>query len=471
MAGSRKTIEEYLVSLGFEIDNPAYQRYQQALQRIEQSAGKTDGVLGKLGKTAFGISGALAAAVSGAVMLVKKIADADQQYRLYARRRYMSFEEGKRQMIAMQALGNPDEDLMFFDPELRSRFRRMVDLQKQLHSTPAEFAEYQKKVSADRAKEDAEREAKAGANPANAGLSETENQLRKVRDIEEAYHRVAIVGKYAIEDMVVNGVRRMSPEIDSLIGKLGHLESWYMKNREHIVSAGGHALSEIPTGAKIAGAAGFAGLALTAGVLIKKYGSSVMGRFSGVGAGVVAGEVLQKTIGVTPVFVVNQPTNLLDKIASKWSLSSLLGIALPVAATAAAVVTVGTAGKAAWDAAHGGSGKNWISEGAKDIARGWYGNALYDLVHGDTPSIIPEANAAMIPKVNSAKAPKGADWKTILGSDYRENRKVKFDTQNGQPEVGVIVNNRIFLDNGGELKISRTVTSKQVTFQPQPVQP
>jgi hypothetical protein len=53
--------------------------------------------------------------------------------------------------------------------------------------------------------------------------------------------------------------------------------------------------------------------------------------------------------------------------------------ALTTAAAMAATTAISTAGFAAYDAARGGTGKNWISESA--VWKGWYGDKLYDFLH------------------------------------------------------------------------------------------
>jgi hypothetical protein len=159
-------------------------------------------------------------------------------------------------------------------------------------------------------------------------------------------------------------------------------------------------MADSPTATKAAGwtAVGLSVAVLTALV----YGNikNVLKTVGKTGVGIAEGKAIEAATGVTPVFVVNMPAGgimgaggpgtmgTLAK-AGKWLGGlGLVGGVLTIAAISAAVLTVGTALRSLLDVARGGSGKNWISEGAKDIYHGWYGDRLYDYLHKDeTPEV------------------------------------------------------------------------------------
>jgi len=140
---------------------------------------------------------------------------------------------------------------------------------------------------------------------------------------------------------------------------------------------------------------------------------------AGLAASIAEGKAIQAATGVTPVFVTNWPAggsnplmpsspdalkkaeDLFKKPSAGTGLSilerlkGLGGKALTAGsmlATGTGALTVGTVGAgiagmgtglyALIDALRGGSGKNWISEGWGQIQGGFYGEELFDWIHG-----------------------------------------------------------------------------------------
>jgi hypothetical protein len=109
-----------------------------------------------------------------------------------------------------------------------------------------------------------------------------------------------------------------------------------------------------------------------AGAPLKKF----LGKLGGTGLGIAEGKVIEHATGVTPVFVVNMPSNGLlpggDKIGGASgkvpnALKVLGPSALAAAGTTAltvggAVLSLTTAVKSLADVMRGGSGKNWIHD-------------------------------------------------------------------------------------------------------------
>ena len=161
-------------------------------------------------------------------------------------------------------------------------------------------------------------------------------------------------------------------------------------------------MADHPTATKAAGwtAAGLS--AAVIGGLVYGNIKNILGGLGKTGVGIAAGKAIEAATGVTPVFVTNMPAGgilgaggpgTMDKMvtAVKW-LGGLgaVGAVLTITAIGAAILTVGTALHSLLDVARGGDGKNWISEGAKDVYHGWWGDALYDWRHPEKQEIKPE---------------------------------------------------------------------------------
>ena len=118
-------LEEYLVRLGFNVDTSAFAQFSNALRDassiVDSQYGK---MVGKVWQFQGVATGAFFAAGAAAIDIADKVATADQEYRLLALHMYTSLPVARELKIALDALGQPLENIMW-DPELaRTEFQQ-----------------------------------------------------------------------------------------------------------------------------------------------------------------------------------------------------------------------------------------------------------------------------------------------------------------------------------------------------------
>jgi hypothetical protein len=130
-----KALKSYLVGLGFKVDNKQYRDFEGALAGAARSVkSQTVDIASNLLKWQTGIIG-LFATVSGAILgTLDKVAMADQDFRLFGERMFMSTQNARSLKIAMDALGQPLEAIAF-DPELHGRFMQLQSDQTRMYKS------------------------------------------------------------------------------------------------------------------------------------------------------------------------------------------------------------------------------------------------------------------------------------------------------------------------------------------------
>lgn len=129
------TLKSYLVGLGFAVDVQQYKRFESTLAQAARAVNKETGAIGaSLLKWQTGIVG-MFAAVSGAVLgMMDKVSMADQEYRLFGERMFMSTNQARSMKVALDALGASIEEVAF-DPELHDRFMQLQKDQKTMYDS------------------------------------------------------------------------------------------------------------------------------------------------------------------------------------------------------------------------------------------------------------------------------------------------------------------------------------------------
>lgn len=127
-----KALKSYLVGLGFKVDAKQYRDFDTALINAARSVKRETASIGvDLLKWQVGLVGFFTS-VSGSVLaVVSQVAKADQEYRLFGERMFMSTQNARSLKIALDALGQPLEAVAF-DPELNARFKQLQKDQLQL---------------------------------------------------------------------------------------------------------------------------------------------------------------------------------------------------------------------------------------------------------------------------------------------------------------------------------------------------
>ena len=121
-----ETIKDYLVGLGFEVDQKEFHEAQKAINdlgKIIQSS--TSGMAKDFTIAATSITGALLAIAGGVTALVSHIAQADMEYQKFALHMWTSKETAKDLKVALDAMGESIENVAWI-PELREQFFELL---------------------------------------------------------------------------------------------------------------------------------------------------------------------------------------------------------------------------------------------------------------------------------------------------------------------------------------------------------
>ena len=138
-------IDEYLVKLGAVVDQSGMNHFHNALRdaaRITEA--NMTSIARSVVKAQTEVVSGLAAIGAAAIGLADKVAMADQEYRLFALHMFMSKDAARGLKVAMDALGQPLENLAW-DPELRARTTQLLADQRAM-SPGGDYDEQMKKI-------------------------------------------------------------------------------------------------------------------------------------------------------------------------------------------------------------------------------------------------------------------------------------------------------------------------------------
>lgn len=184
-------IDEYLIKLGTTIDASGMRRFENALRDAASLVdSQSSRMAGSFLKAQTEIVGGFTAIGAAALGLVDKVAMADQEYRLFAMHMYMTKDAARGLKIAMDALGQPLENLAW-DPELRARTHQLLADQR-----------------------------------AMAPNGDFEAQMRKIRDIRFEFTRMEVELKYMGMHVVQDFLKALGIGPDQLLNKLREFNNW-----------------------------------------------------------------------------------------------------------------------------------------------------------------------------------------------------------------------------------------------------
>lgn len=184
-------IDEYLLRLGATVDQSGMNRFQNALREAAAAVDRTSAGMGaSFLKVQTEIVAGFAAIGSAAVGLVDHVAMADQEVRLFGLHMYMGKEQARSLKIAMDALGQPLENL-FWDPELRGRTRQLAEDQRRM-----------------------------------APEGDYDAQMRKIRDVRFEFTRMEVELKYLGMHVVQDFMNALGMGPDRLLTTLRKVNEW-----------------------------------------------------------------------------------------------------------------------------------------------------------------------------------------------------------------------------------------------------
>ena len=129
MAGPYETIKDYLVGLGFKVDDPSLRQFEQKMRDVNRFVEAQTGAMGKSWVKAAGlIVGAMSAITGATVGLMDKAAQADLKFQLFGLRMYMSTDTARKFKVAVDALGHSIDEIAW-NPELLERYKSLIQLQ------------------------------------------------------------------------------------------------------------------------------------------------------------------------------------------------------------------------------------------------------------------------------------------------------------------------------------------------------
>ena len=120
-----KTLKEYLVSLGFSVDDKTYNQAMGKMKVFEAAAGKMAGNVGKSVAKGSAIAvAALATVTVGVTKYVNSVADADMATEKFARRMWMTETNARSLQNVLSAMGESMDSIydVAANPELRGSF-------------------------------------------------------------------------------------------------------------------------------------------------------------------------------------------------------------------------------------------------------------------------------------------------------------------------------------------------------------
>ena len=122
-------LDEYLISVAAHTDLTSFRNLQNLLRQTESSIGGTTfKIASSIAGVQIAIAGAFGAIGASVVSLADKVAQQDQQYRLFGLRMFTTQASAMKLKIAMDSLGASMEEIAW-DPELRKRFEESIALQ------------------------------------------------------------------------------------------------------------------------------------------------------------------------------------------------------------------------------------------------------------------------------------------------------------------------------------------------------
>jgi len=201
MASGANIFSEYLVKLGFSTDQISFQQFQHTLR---DATSIVNNEYLSMAKAVFdfqgAVTGAFAAIGLGALKIADDTANADQNYRLLALHMYTSLPVARELKIALDALGQPLENIVW-DPELAARFNTLVKDQRIL------------------------------TEELGPGF---ENQMKKIRDVRFEWTRFGVELQYLTMHVVEDLAESFGTTADGILEKARGLNDYLIQHMPEI---------------------------------------------------------------------------------------------------------------------------------------------------------------------------------------------------------------------------------------------
>lgn len=136
---SKNTLKEYLISLGFGVDDKQYNQAMKKMKGFESSAGKVAGNIGKtMAKGAAVATAALVSVTAGVITYTDSVAKADMETEKFAKRMWMTEENARSLQYSLKAMGEGMDTIydVAANPELRAKFLKLRADAAKLEGSP-----------------------------------------------------------------------------------------------------------------------------------------------------------------------------------------------------------------------------------------------------------------------------------------------------------------------------------------------
>ena len=194
-------LNEYLVKLGFTTDTVGYAQFANQLRDVSSLVSSQYlGMAKKVVEFQVAGVGAFGAIGAAALGILDKTAMADQQYRLLALHLYTTLPVARELKIALDALGQPLENVMW-DPESAARFHQLVkDQQVLTEELGPDF----------------------------------EAQMKTIRDVRFEFSRFGVELQYLTMFVVKDLAEAFGTNIQGLLEKMRNFNSWFITHMPEI---------------------------------------------------------------------------------------------------------------------------------------------------------------------------------------------------------------------------------------------
>ena len=126
MAGKVESLKEYLVKLGWDVDELGLSKLQNGLSKVERSADSIGNKFVKnFAKAGTAVGGFLLTITTGTAKFMSNVATADLATERWARRMWTTEENARSLTTALDAMGASYEDIFYMTPE---EYRNMLEL-------------------------------------------------------------------------------------------------------------------------------------------------------------------------------------------------------------------------------------------------------------------------------------------------------------------------------------------------------
>jgi len=131
-------LKEYLVKLGFKIDNKQYNQFKGLLNQAGVDTQTFSlGTIMSMGAASLALASFVVSANAGIASYLGSLAKADMDTELFAKRMWVTAEQGKAIQESLKATGRSMEDV-WFSPELREQFIELQKVAREV-ATPQDF--------------------------------------------------------------------------------------------------------------------------------------------------------------------------------------------------------------------------------------------------------------------------------------------------------------------------------------------